>query len=62
MGKYLYGIINSEQRESFGTVGVGGSEIYSVQFEDLGAVVSDVVEDYKITETGIGIMVQGTLA
>jgi hypothetical protein len=48
MGKYLYGIIDSGQRESFGTIGVGDSEVYSVQFEDLGAVVSDIVEDYKI--------------
>jgi DnaJ-domain-containing protein 1 len=48
MGKYVYGIIDSGQRESFGTIGVGDSEVYSVQFEDLGAVVSDIVEDCKI--------------
>jgi len=48
MGKYLYGIINSENKKSFGNIGIGNGEIYSVQFEDLGAVVSDVFENCKI--------------
>ena len=48
MGKYLYGIINSENKKSFGNIGVGNGEIYSVQFEDVGAVVSDVFENCKI--------------
>lgn len=48
MGKYLYGIINSKNKKSFGNIGVGNGEIYSVQFEDVGAVVSDVFENCKI--------------
>lgn len=48
MGKYLYGIINSENKKSFGNIGVGNGEIYSIQFEDVGAVVSDVFENCKI--------------
>lgn len=48
MGKYIYGIINSENKKSFGNIGVGNGEIYSVQFEDVGAVVSDVFENCKI--------------
>jgi hypothetical protein len=48
MGKYLYGIINSENKKSFGNIGVGNGEIYSVQYEDVGAVVSDVFENCKI--------------
>ncbi len=48
MGKYLYGIINSENKKSFGNIGVGNGEIYSVQFEDVCAVVSDVFENCKI--------------
>ena len=42
MGKYLYGIINSENRQSFGNIGMDNGEVYSVQFEDAGAVVSDI--------------------
>ncbi|MBE3115802.1 GvpL/GvpF family gas vesicle protein, partial [Candidatus Bathyarchaeota archaeon] len=48
MGKYLYGIINSENKKSFGNIGVGNGEIYTVQYEDDGAVVSDVFENCKI--------------
>jgi DnaJ-domain-containing protein 1 len=48
MGKYLYGIINSGNKRSFGNIGVGNGEIYSVQFEGVGAVVSDVFENCKI--------------
>jgi len=48
MGKYIYGIINSKNKKSFGNIGVGNGEIYSIQFEDVGAVVSDVFENCKI--------------
>lgn len=48
MGKYLYGIIGSENRESFGNIGISSSEVYTIQYEDVGAVVSDIPEDYEI--------------
>ena len=48
MEKYLYGIIKSENKESFGNIGIGNSEIYTVQFMDVGAVVSDISENYKV--------------
>lgn len=47
-GKYLYGIIESKNRESFGNIGVGNSEVYTIQHEDIGAVVSDIPQDCKI--------------
>ncbi len=48
MAKYIYGIINSESKKSFGNIGIGNGEIYSVQFEDIGAVVSDVFDNCRI--------------
>jgi len=44
----LYGIIETERRESFGNVGLGNSEVYTIQYEDIGAVVSDIPVDYKV--------------
>ena len=48
MAKYIYGIINSESKKSFGNIGLCNTEVYSVQFEDVCAVVSDVSADSKI--------------
>ena len=48
MGKYLYGVIRSENRESFGNIGIGNSEVYSIQYNDLGATVSDIPENYEV--------------
>lgn len=47
-GKYLYGIIESRDKENFGNIGIGNSEVYTIQYEDVGAVVSDIPENYKI--------------
>jgi len=47
-GKYLYGIIDSKNGERFGNIGVGDGEVYTIQHEDVGAVVSDIPVDYKI--------------
>jgi len=44
----LYGIIETERRESFGNIGLGNSEVYTIQYEDIGAVVSDIPVDYKV--------------
>jgi len=43
--KYLYGIIESGGKGNFGRIGVGDSEVYTVQHEDVGAVVSDIPKD-----------------
>ena len=47
-GRYLYGIIETEKRESFGNIGVGNSKVYSIQHEGIGAIVSDIPLGYKI--------------
>jgi DnaJ-domain-containing protein 1 len=47
-GRYLYGVIETERRESFGNIGVGNSEVYTIQCADVGAVVSDIPVDYKV--------------
>ena len=44
----MYGIIETERRESFGNIGLGNSEVYTIQYEDIGAVVSDIPVDYKV--------------
>jgi DnaJ-domain-containing protein 1 len=47
-GRYLYGVIETDRRESFGNIGVGNSEVYTIQYEDIGAVVSDIPVNYKV--------------
>lgn len=47
-GRYLYGIIETEKRESFGNIGLGNSKVYTIQHEDIGAVVSDIPLGYKV--------------
>jgi hypothetical protein len=46
---YLYGIVESRGNESFGNMGIGNSQVYTVQYEDVGAVVSDIPKDYEIS-------------
>jgi len=48
MGKYLYGIIKSENKENFGNIGIGNRTVYTIQYNDVGAVVSDVPKDYEV--------------
>jgi len=48
MGKYLYGIIKSDGRESFEYIGIGNGEVYAIQYNDVGAAVSDIPEDYEV--------------
>ena len=47
-GRYLYGIIETERRESFGNIGLGNSEVHTIQYADIGAVVSDIPVNYKV--------------
>jgi hypothetical protein len=47
-GRYLYGIIETEKMESFGNIGVGNSEVYTLQHGGIGAVVSDIPANYKV--------------
>jgi len=47
-GRYLYGIIETAKMESFGNIGVGKSEVYTLQHGGIGAVVSDIPANYKV--------------
>lgn len=48
MRKYLYGIIRLENRKSFGNIGIGNSEVYTIQSKDVGVAVSDIPENYDV--------------
>jgi len=41
-GKYLYGIIRAGKDEAFGDIGIQGEKVYTVRYEDIGALVSDI--------------------
>ncbi|MDI6916762.1 MAG: GvpL/GvpF family gas vesicle protein [Thermoplasmatales archaeon] len=51
-GKYVYGIIPYTGMErSFGNIGVEKNRVYTVNYKDIAAVVSDApVKDYPVTE------------
>jgi DnaJ-domain-containing protein 1 len=47
-GRYLYGIIQTESSKRFGNIGLGNCEVYTIQYGDIWAVVSDIPVDYTI--------------
>ena len=51
-GKYVYGIIPSTGRErSFGNIGIEKNRVYTINYKDIAAVVSDApVKEYSVTE------------
>jgi len=50
-GRYLYGVINSNEGETFGEIGLDKSEVYAIPFRDVSAVVSpSPMKDYGLTE------------
>ena len=53
-GKYLYCIIESKKPENFGGIGVDGNEVYTINYKDLAAVVSDASNSsYEILYQGL---------
>ncbi len=51
-GKYIYCIINSDQPQSFGPLGIGGrgDEVYTICFDDIAALVSNApIKKYRIS-------------
>ncbi len=51
-GKYMYCVIESNQSQSFGPLGIGGrgDELYTVCFNDIAAVVSNApIEKYRVS-------------
>lgn len=50
-GRYVYCIIECEDRISFGKIGIGDNEVYTIPYKDIGAVVHDCpLEPYKGNE------------
>jgi hypothetical protein len=51
-GKYLYCVIPAlEKEKSFGNIALDGGRVYTINYKDLAAVVSDApVKDYAVTE------------
>jgi len=56
-GKYVYCIIKADgERKSFGSIGFGGEEVYTIGYKDFAAVVSDSpVEEYEAAEKEVEI-------
>src|SRR5579859_1384329 len=55
-GKYVYCVIHSEKPLTFGPIGIGAepTEVHTVNFRDLGAVVSDTpIELYEPTRQNV---------
>ena len=44
-GRYLYGIVASEESASFGNIGIDDSEVYSVPYRVIAAIVHDCDEE-----------------
>jgi hypothetical protein len=49
-GKYIYGIIEDRRPRRFGFPGVGGAPVYTVDYRELAAIVSDI-DDNEIDPT-----------
>jgi DnaJ-domain-containing protein 1 len=41
-GKYLYGFIRANERQSYGPIGIEGADVYTFPFQDIAAVISDL--------------------
>lgn len=41
-GKYLYCILDGEGKQSFGRIGINGKSVYTIPYDGLSAIVSDV--------------------
>lgn len=40
-GKYLYGVIGTNEERNFGSIGMGGQEVETIAYQDLSAVISN---------------------
>lgn len=57
LGRYVYCVIpQTEERKSFGNLGFGSQEVYTMEYRDLAPVVSDVAyRDYAVDEGEVEI-------
>jgi len=50
VGRYIYGVIGTDEEKSFGTIGIGekGDEVYTIPYQNIAAVISNSpIIDYK---------------
>lgn len=45
---YIYGVVGSKNRENFGNIGLHNGEVYTIEHEGIGAVVSHVPLDHSV--------------
>ncbi|MBL7183781.1 MAG: GvpL/GvpF family gas vesicle protein [Anaerolineae bacterium] len=56
--RYIYGVIPRLDGEDFGTIGIGGSRVYAIPYQDICAVVHDCPpEPYQGDENAVKAMV-----
>jgi len=56
--RYIYGVIPRLDKEDFGTIGIGGSRVYAIPYQDICAVVHDCPpEPYQGDEAAVTAMV-----
>jgi hypothetical protein len=52
--KYVYGILNTNGRRSFGNIGIRNEEVYTINFNDISAVVADSqLKRYEVTRDNL---------
>jgi len=49
MGIYLYGVAEAKRNVALEYVGVANGRVYTIQYRDIGAVVSQIPEDYEVS-------------
>ncbi|HIE31113.1 MAG TPA: GvpL/GvpF family gas vesicle protein [Methanosarcinales archaeon] len=56
-GRYIYCIIRSPgERKSFGDIGFGGEEVYTMEYRDFAPVISDApMKEYEVNEEEVGL-------
>ncbi len=53
-GRYVYGVVVGDKEVSLGSIGIEGSEVYTIPYEDISAIVHDCsTEPYQSTDDEI---------
>jgi hypothetical protein len=53
-GKYLYGIIGTNEERNFGPIGIGGREVETIAYKDVGAVISNApMGKYEVSKENL---------
>lgn len=52
--RYVYCVIPSKSKQNFGTIGIKGEEVYTINYKGMAAVVSNATENrYEVLDEGI---------